>query len=158
MATNFMAHPELRHPFPESPIHPEGAATVLYQGMQHTLEQPGPGPRLLVRPDDLERINGFQLKPEGACLGDLCYPLPEGMLIEQDGERWLDLEAFADHIGHPGQARAPARECRRARLRDHRPAGQGHPPGGSEGQEGAHRHLVVVVRLLHGRARVATYL
>ena len=101
MAENFMAHPELRHPFAESPIHPEGAATVLYQGKQHTLEQPGPGPGLLVRPDDLEGINGFQLKPEGACLGDLCYPLPDGMLIEQDGEQWLDLEAFADHIGQP---------------------------------------------------------
>ena len=32
MAKNFMAYPELRHPFVETPIHSEGQATVLYQG------------------------------------------------------------------------------------------------------------------------------
>jgi hypothetical protein len=52
-----------------------------------------------IRPE--ARLNGFELKPQGACLGELCYPLPEGLLVEQDGESWFDLAAFADHIGQP---------------------------------------------------------
>ena len=101
MAENFMAHPELRHPFEASSIHPEGAATVLYQGKTHTLEAAGTGRQLLIRPDALTEINGFELKPEGACFGELCYPLPDGMLIEHDGAQRFDLAAFADHIGQP---------------------------------------------------------
>jgi len=101
MAQNFMAHPELRHPFEASSIHPEGAATVLYQGKTITVETAGVPNRLLVRPDDLSEINGFELKPEGACLGELCYPLPKGLLVEQDGTPWFDLAGFADHIGQP---------------------------------------------------------
>jgi len=101
MAQNFMAHPELRHPFEASSIHPEGAATVLYQGKTLTIETAGVPNRLLVRPDDLSDINGFELKPQGACLGELCYPLPEGLLMERDGATWFDLAGFADHIGQP---------------------------------------------------------
>jgi hypothetical protein len=101
MAQNLMARPELRHPFDASPLHPEGSATVLYQGKVHTVETAGVPNRLLVRPADLVGINGFELKPQGACLGELCYPLPEGLLVEQDGESWFDLAAFADHIGQP---------------------------------------------------------
>jgi hypothetical protein len=109
MAQNFMAHPELRHPFEESPIHPDGTATVLYQGTQHTVEASGTGRQLLIRPDDLEGLNGFEIKPEGACLGDLCYPLPAGLVVERNGERWFDLAAFADHIGQPYVADLEAR-------------------------------------------------
>jgi hypothetical protein len=109
MAGNLMAHPELRHPFEASPIHPEGAATVLYQGRTHKIESPGAGPQLLVRPDELENISGFELKPEGACLGELCYPLPEGVLVQQEGDQWFDLAAFADHIGQPYVADHEAR-------------------------------------------------
>lgn len=101
MAETFMAHPELRHPFEASSIHPEGSATVLYESRQHTVETAGGGQRLLIRPDDLTRINGFELKPEGACLGELCYPLPDGVLVEDNGSLWFDLAAFADHIGQP---------------------------------------------------------
>ncbi len=101
MAQNFMAHPELRHPFDASPVHPDGMATVLYQGSKHTLEAKGTGRQLLIRPGELKDISGFEIKPEGACLGELCYPLPAGALVIQDGERWFDLAAFADHIGQP---------------------------------------------------------
>ncbi len=109
MAETFMAHPELRHPFEPKPVHPEGAATVLYPGSRHTLEQAGSGEQLLVSADELEAITGFELKPEGACLGELCYPLPDGMLLEEDGQTRLDLPAFADHIGQPYVADHEAR-------------------------------------------------
>lgn len=43
MATALMAHPELRHPFEETPIHPERSTTVLYQGRKNTLSEIGDG-------------------------------------------------------------------------------------------------------------------
>ena len=101
MAETFMAHPELRHPFEASSLHPAGSITVLYQGKHHTLPSDPGGNEPLVRPEDLTRINGFELKPEGACLGELCYPLPDGILRDVGGELWFDLAAFADHIGQP---------------------------------------------------------
>ena len=96
MAETFMAYPELRHPFEESPIHPPGSTTVLYQGRTITIAETGEGDGLLITPADLTRINGFQLKPEGACYEDLCIPLREGMVTEQNGKEWFDLAAFAE--------------------------------------------------------------
>jgi hypothetical protein len=109
MARNFMAYPEQRYPFEETPIHPEGCATVLYQGRRITLEETGEGDRLLIRPEDLTRINGFELKPEGACFEDLCIPLKDEFLVEQGGRRWLDLTAFADLLEQPWVADREAR-------------------------------------------------
>ena len=77
MADAMMANPKLRHPFEATPIHPPGSATVLYQGRTITLSEVGPGEGLLVRPEDLTRVNGFELKPQGACYNDLCIPLTE---------------------------------------------------------------------------------
>ena len=101
MAETIMAYPELRHPFEETPIHPPGSTTVLYQGRAVTLAETGAGDGLLIRPDDLPRVNGFELKPEGACREELCIPLNEDLLTEQDGREWFDLGAFADLVGQP---------------------------------------------------------
>ena len=97
-----MAYPELRHPFEEKPIHPPGSATVLYQGNTFTVSatgDAGDGDRLLIKAEDLTRINGFELKPEGACYADVCIPITEKMIVEQDGNEWFDLTTFADLIG-----------------------------------------------------------
>ena len=101
MAKAFGAFPEYRHPFEATPIHPEGSTTVLYQGKAVTLSETGTGDGLLIRPDDLTRINGFELKPEGACFSDLCVPINDDLLVEQDGKQWFDLAAFADLLGQP---------------------------------------------------------
>jgi len=93
MSEAFMAYPELRHPFAETPIHPEGHTTILYQGRTTTLAETGDGDDLLIRPKDLTAINSFELKPEGACLDDICIPLNDEVLIN-DGE-WFNLSAFA---------------------------------------------------------------
>ena len=108
MAKNFMAYPELRHPFEQTPVHGADERTVLYQGRTIRLENVGPGNGLLVSAADLTRINGFVLKPEGACFGDLCIPLPEGILSEISGQTWFDLAAFADHLQQPFVADAEA--------------------------------------------------
>jgi hypothetical protein len=101
MARNFMAYPELRHPFEETPIHPPGSATVLYNGKTIQLSAVGAGDGLLIKPEDLTRINGFELKPQGACYEDVCVPITKALLVEQHGEKWFDLAAFADLIGQP---------------------------------------------------------
>jgi len=101
MAETFMAYPELRHPFEETPIHSQGNTTVLYQGTAITLYETGDGDGLLINPDDLTRINGFVLKPEGACYQDMCIPLNDDLLVQQGGKKWFDLAAFADLLGQP---------------------------------------------------------
>ena len=111
MADALMAYPDLRHPFEEQPIHSEGSATVLYQGRTLTLSETGDGDGdgLLIRPDDLPRVNGFELKPEGACYAELCVPMNEHLLVEQGGRQWFDLAAFADLIGQAYVADKDAR-------------------------------------------------
>lgn len=101
MARAFGAFPEFRHPFEATPIHPEGSTTVLYQGKAVTLSETFKGDGLLIRPDDLSRVNGFELKPEGACFKDICIPMNDDLLVEQDGRQWFDLVAFADLLGQP---------------------------------------------------------
>jgi hypothetical protein len=109
MARNFMAYPELRHPFEETPIHPPGSATVLYHGNTITVSAIADGDDLLIKAEDLTRINGFELKPEGACYAEICIPITKDMLVEQDGNKWFDLTAFADLIDQPYVADAEAR-------------------------------------------------
>lgn len=109
MSDAMMAYPDLRHPFEKKPIHPQGGATVLYQGRKITLTQVGNGNGLLIRPDDLPAINGFTLKPEGACYADLCIPINKSLFVEQDGKRWFDLTAFADLLDQTYMADTNAR-------------------------------------------------
>ncbi len=57
------------------------------------------GSELWVTPEDLTKINGLVLKPEGACLGDLCIPLSEDarqkLLSTEGGKEYFNLTAFA---------------------------------------------------------------
>ena len=46
---------------------------------------------------ELEQRTGWALKPEGACKGDVCVPLP-GRILEGDT---VDLETFAPLLGMP---------------------------------------------------------
>lgn len=101
MSDAMMAYPDLRHPFEEKPIHPQGSATVLCQGRNVTLSEVGDGEDLLIRPEDLTAINGFTLKPEGACYEDMCIPISQTLFVEQNGKKWFDLTAFADLLGQP---------------------------------------------------------
>ena len=104
-----MAYPELRHPFAATPIHADAQTTVLYQGNRIVLERTGPGDHLLIAPEDLPRINGFELKPEGACYQSLCIPVNEQLVVQADGETWFDLTAFADLLQQPYVADMQAR-------------------------------------------------
>ena len=109
MTRAFGAFPEYRHPFEPTPVHPDGSTTVLYQGKTVTLPETGEGDGLLIRPQDLPGVNGFELKPEGVCFEDLCIPMKAGLLVQQGGKQWFDLQAFADLLGQPYVADPAAR-------------------------------------------------
>lgn len=109
MADAMMAYPELRHPFAETPIHADGCTTVLYQGKQILLSTTGDGDELLIRPEDLQQINGFEVKPEGACYADMCIPLNDELLVKQADQTWFNLSAFATLLEQPFVADHEAR-------------------------------------------------
>ena len=101
-----MAYPDLRHPFEKKPIHrdgKEGRATVLYAGKVIEIERTLGSESLWVTPEDLTRINGFELKPEGACFEELCIPLASGSkLLKMNGDQqWFDLVGFAEWLEQP---------------------------------------------------------
>lgn len=53
------------------------SATVLYNGADAVVDNAqSESADLWLRLDDLTRASGWRLKPEGACLGDVCVPLP----------------------------------------------------------------------------------
>jgi hypothetical protein len=49
------------------------------------------------RADDFARQTGWDLKPEGACRGDICVPLPEGT-VRPEG---VDVTVVAEQLGMP---------------------------------------------------------
>lgn len=79
---------------------PPTAATVLFDDRSITLDKILPDPKnsrdaLWVRKADLPRINGFELKPQGACRADVCIPIPKDMTR---GE-YFNITAFARKAG-----------------------------------------------------------
>ena len=76
------------------------AATVLYRDQISEIgEASAEGEHLWVPVADLERASGWQLKPEGACKGEVCVPLPRDRSWLR-GDRF-DLAALARHVGEP---------------------------------------------------------
>ena len=74
--------------------------TVLYDDqvieIQDTLADPND---LWVMPDDLPRVNRFELKPEGACLDELCVPVLQDrdseMFVTRSGQAWFNVTELA---------------------------------------------------------------
>ena len=87
-----------------------GPTTVLYDDRAITLRSVGKDPRnmadvLWVRKADLPGINGFEIKPQGACRAEVCVPIPKDMT--RDG--YLNLTAFSKKIGQAVVAEADSR-------------------------------------------------
>jgi len=51
-----------------------------------------------VDPDELRRRTGWAIKPEGACLGDVCVPLPDDV---RNADGSLDATGLARRLGAP---------------------------------------------------------
>lgn len=81
-------------------------ATVLYNGKTITLTETLPDPNdLWTPPADLTRINGFVLKPEGACLADICIPVRQDrdadLLITRSGKKGFNVTELARTLQQP---------------------------------------------------------
>lgn len=50
---------------------------------------------------DLKRVSGFELKREGFCKGEQCYPVPPERKTEFEGGSRYNLAALAELIGQP---------------------------------------------------------
>jgi hypothetical protein len=59
---------------------------------------------LTVAPDAFTARTGWTIKPEGACKGDVCVPLPPDAVLDGAtgaGDRRLAVEPLAEHLGMP---------------------------------------------------------
>jgi hypothetical protein len=54
--------------------------------------------RLQLTAEEFERHTGWQIKPEGACKGQSCVPLPS---LERDAEGLIELTVVAQRLGMP---------------------------------------------------------
>lgn len=81
--------------------------TILYE--QRSATPPGAhvdGDALWLNAADIEAATGWQWKPEGLCLGDVCRPIPPAARAAMTrssatGEAQLDLAAMWRHAGQP---------------------------------------------------------
>jgi hypothetical protein len=81
-------------------------ATVLYQDRVVELDRTlADGTDLWVLPADLPRVNDFELKPEGACLADLCIPVRQdrdsAMFVRRAQEGWFNVTELARRLQQP---------------------------------------------------------
>jgi hypothetical protein len=57
---------------------------------------------LWVTSADFTRINGFEIKPEGACYQDICIPLKQNadndLYVNRDGQAWFNASGFANKV------------------------------------------------------------
>jgi hypothetical protein len=80
--------------------------TVQYNGKTVTVKETLADPNdLWTSPDDLTRINGFVLKPEGACFEELCIPIKQDrdsdLLITRRNRKWFNVTELARKLQQP---------------------------------------------------------
>lgn len=80
------------------------AIDIIYKGrVSQTSGAKAEGDNLWLTSADLTIASGWELKPEGACIGDVCVPIPPAREAEfvRDGGRSFNLAALARHLGQP---------------------------------------------------------
>lgn len=82
------------------------AVTTLSGDRTTTLEHSrSEGDALWVRAEDLPLVNGFELKPEGACIAEICIPINDSISSElmdkRDGQTWIDAAGLSRKAGQP---------------------------------------------------------
>lgn len=82
------------------------AATILYDGDTATVEETLSDPTdLWVAASELPRVNDFELKPEGACLDDICVPIRQeedsDIFVTRRDTGWVNVTELARRIQQP---------------------------------------------------------
>jgi hypothetical protein len=58
-----------------------------------------------VKPADLTRVNGFVLKPEGACLAEICVPVKQdrdsSLYVNRSDKSWFNVTELARKLSQP---------------------------------------------------------
>ena len=74
--------------------------SVIYHGCTTVVETPQPGgDDLWLTLEDLDKVAGWTLKPEGVCKGEVCVPIPLGRDLEFLCEGRFNLAALARLLG-----------------------------------------------------------
>ncbi len=80
------------------------ATDIIYRGRVSEIGgAKAEGENLWLSKVDLTKASGWELKPEGACMGDVCIPIPPALATEfvRDGGRTFNLAALARYLGQP---------------------------------------------------------
>jgi hypothetical protein len=90
--------------FADAPAHP----VVIFDGKSTELSSASPFTQsqdLWVTLADLTRATGFEVKPQGVCRRELCFPIPSNRASEFISRRgtltWFNLSAFARLLKQP---------------------------------------------------------
>jgi len=81
-------------------------ATIVYDDVATEInsadQQPG---QLWITNADLARSTRFEVKPQGVCRQELCFPIPKArkqeFLRDSSGQKWFNLLAFAQLVHQP---------------------------------------------------------
>lgn len=80
-------------------------STVIYDDIATELSSQSESGELWIDSSELFRATRFELKPQGVCRGELCYPLPQSrqseFLRDESGKSWFNLTAFARLMDQP---------------------------------------------------------
>jgi AhpC/TSA family len=68
-------------------------------------QENGDAGQLWINTADLARATRFEVKPQGVCRDELCFPLPKArqkeFLHEEAGKKWFNLTRFAELVNQP---------------------------------------------------------
>jgi len=83
-------------------------ATVVYEEKATEIDSaqsPDGTDQLWITTADLTRATRFEVKPQGVCRDELCFPLPKARRAEflrnESGKEWFNLTAFAGLVHQP---------------------------------------------------------
>jgi len=84
----------------------ETRSTVIYEDVSTQIDSANEDAgQLWITSTDLKRATRFEVKPQGVCRDELCFPLPKSrkqeFVHENAGAKWFNLTAFAQLVHQP---------------------------------------------------------
>ncbi len=82
---------------------PAWAVTILVENRVIEIDQTLSDPTdLWITPVDLTKLNGFVLKPEGACVDDICIPIKQSqdssIFVTRREQGWINVTELANRL------------------------------------------------------------